>query len=119
MNTETDIAVFCGIQPGYGALPTTDLWTLKVGLPGYTAGSTVIRQTIELVGHKLPPVLEAAAERLMELEEDRRRLNRLDALGINIGKLAEGSIITPRKIWIISKDGHRGTIRQALDALKP
>ncbi len=47
MNTP---AVYLGLQPGYGQMPSFELYTLVVPVGEHPVGSTVSRQTLEYHG---------------------------------------------------------------------
>jgi len=47
-------ATYRFIQPGFGEVPSFDLWDLTENVPGHPAGSTVSSQTLLGLGYSLP-----------------------------------------------------------------
>lgn len=62
---------YAGHQEGFGRVPATDLWNLRIDIPGHPAGSTVSTSTLLAAGIK-PPVAMPYAN-LSAMREDVRK----------------------------------------------
>lgn len=49
-------AKFIGIQPGFGQIPSFELYTLEAPVGDHPAGSSVSRETLENHGFSVPPI---------------------------------------------------------------